>query len=90
MPPLTRKERAENVKKRNYFIKYGEQARKVLEALLGKYADEGIENIEDMKILQVNPLDKFGSPVEIIHIFGGKKKYLEALNELEQEIYKVA
>lgn len=55
-PPLTRKERANNVKKRNYFTKYGEQARKVLEALLDKYADEGIENIESMEVLKVKPL----------------------------------
>jgi len=87
-PPLTRAERANNVKKRDYFTQYGEQARKVLEALLDKYADEGIENIEDMKILQVNPLDQFGSPVEIIQLFGGKKKYLEALTSLEHEIYR--
>jgi len=89
-PPLTRAERVNNVKKRDYFTKYGEQARKVLEALLDKYADEGIENIEDMKILQVNPLDQFGSPLEIVQLFGGKKRYLKALSELEQEIYKAA
>jgi type I restriction enzyme R subunit len=89
-PPLTRNERANKVKKQDYFTKYGEQARKVLETLLDKYADEGIENIEDMKILQVSPFDKLGSPVEIIQFFGGKKLYLKALAELEQEIYKVA
>lgn len=87
-PPLTRVERANNVKKRDYFTKYGDKARKVLEALLDKYANEGIENIEDMKILQVNPLHEFGSPIEIVKLFGGKKKYLEALSELEKEIYK--
>ena len=89
-PPLTRSERVKNVKKRNYFTQYGEQVRKVLESLLDKYADEGIENIEDMKILQVKPLDRFGSPVEIIELFGGKMRYLQAIIELEQEIYKVA
>lgn len=89
-PPLTRAERANNVKKRDYFTKYGEQARKVLEALLDKYADTGIENIEDMKILQVNPLDQFGSPMEIVKLFGGKSQYQRALIELENEIYKVA
>ena len=89
-PPLTRSERANNVKKRNYFTKYGEQAQKVLNALLDKYADEGVENIENMKILQVNPFDEIGSPVEIIKMFGGKKNYLQALNELEQEIYRAA
>jgi len=89
-PPLTRAERANNVKKRDYFTQYGKQARQVLEALLDKYADEGIENIEDMKILQVSPLDQFGSPMEIVQRFGGKKQYLKALNELESEIYKAA
>jgi len=89
-PPLTRAERARQVKKRDYFTKYGEQARRVLEALLDKYAEEGIENIEDMKVLQVNPLDRFGSPVEIVRLFGGKRQYLQALTELEQEIYKAA
>ncbi|MCF6289166.1 MAG: DEAD/DEAH box helicase family protein [Proteobacteria bacterium] len=87
-PPLTRAERVNNVKKRNYFTQYGSQTRKVLEALLDKYADEGIENIEDMKILQVNPLDTFGTPIEILQLFGGKKQYLKALIELEREIYR--
>ncbi len=84
---MTRAERVNNVKKRDYFTQYGDQVRKVLEALLDKYADEGIENIEDMKILQVNPLDQFGSPLEIVKLFGGKKQYLKALAELEREIY---
>jgi len=90
MPPLTRKERAENVKKRNYFTKYGEHARKVLESLLEKYADEGIENIESLNVLQVQPFNQIGSPMEIIKLFGGKQNYLEAVAELEQELYKVA
>jgi len=87
-PPLTRKERANNVKKRNYFTKYGEQARKVLESLLDKYADEGITNIESMDILKVKPLTGLGSPIEIINQFGSKAKYLEAIKELETELYK--
>ncbi|MBO6496768.1 MAG: DEAD/DEAH box helicase family protein [Roseivirga sp.] len=87
-PPLTRKERANNVKKRDYFTKYGEQARKVLETLLDKYADEGITNIESMDILKVKPLTDYGSAIEIVNgIFGGKKKYMEAVKELEQELY---
>ncbi len=90
MPPLTRKERANNVKKRNYFTKYGEQARKVLEALLDKYADEGITNIESIEVLRVNPFDEFGSPLEIINQFGSKEKYLDAVKELEFELYKTA
>jgi type I restriction enzyme R subunit len=89
-PPLTRKERANNVKKRNYFTKYGEQAKKVLEALLDKYADEGIENIESIEVLRVNPFDEFGSPLEIIKEFGSKEKYLQAVKELEIELYKTA
>ena len=89
-PPLTRKERADNVKKRNYFTKYGEQSRKVLEALLDKYADEGIENIESMEVLKVKPLTEFGSPLEIIKGFGSKEKYYEAIKELEFELYKSA
>jgi len=87
-PPLTRKERANNVKKRDYFTKYGEQARKVLESLLDKYADEGVTNIESMDILKVKPLTEYGSPMEIIKQFGSKAKYLEAVKELENELYK--
>lgn len=88
-PPLTRKERADNVRKRNYFTKYGEQARQVLEALLDKYADEGIENIESFDVLNVIPFTDFGSRLQIVRgIFGGKEKYLEAVKELEKELYK--
>ncbi|MDX2249392.1 MAG: DEAD/DEAH box helicase family protein [Bacteroidia bacterium] len=87
-PPLTRKERANNVKKRNYFTQYSEQARKVLESLLDKYADEGVTNIESMDILKVKPLTDYGSPLEIINRFGSKARYLEAIKELEKELYK--
>jgi type I restriction enzyme R subunit len=87
-PPLTRKERANNVKKRDYFTKYGNEARKVLESLLDKYADEGVTNIESMDILKVIPLTDFGSPMEIIKQFGSKAKYLKAVKELELELYK--
>ncbi len=86
-PPLTRKERADQVKKRNYFAKYGEQARKVLVALLDKYADTGVENIEDIKILMLDPFRSMGSAPELISAFGGKPAYLQALKELEQELY---
>lgn len=90
-PPMTRKERANNVKKRNYFTKYGDQARNVLEALLDKYADEGIENMESMEVLQVKPLSDFGSTLEIVNgIFGSREKYLRAIKDLENELYKVA
>lgn len=89
-PPLTRKERANNVKKRNYFTKYGDQAKKVLEALLDKYSDEGITNIESIEVLRITPFDTFGSPVEIINEFGSKENYLQAVKELEIELYKTA
>lgn len=89
-PPLTRKERANNVKKRNYFTKYGEKARKVLEQLLDKYADEGLENLESLEVLKVEPFDQFGTAIEILKEFGGKDKYLAAIKELEKEIYQIA
>jgi len=89
-PPLTRKERATNVRKRNYFTKYGETARAVLDALLDKYADEGVDDIENMKVLTVQPLTKFGTPMEIIQHFGGKEAYLTAVRELEDVLYKTA
>ncbi len=89
-PPLTRKERADNVRKRDYFAKYGDQARKVLEILLDKYTDEGIENLERIEILRVNPFPElFGSPVEIIENFGSRSRYQEAIIELEKQLYKV-
>ena len=87
---MTRKERAENVRKRNYWTKYGDSARKVLNALLDKYAETGIEEIEDMKVLTVEPLKDFGTPAEIIKTFGGKQNYLAALKELEDKIYSAA
>ncbi|MBF0203226.1 MAG: DEAD/DEAH box helicase family protein [Desulfamplus sp.] len=86
-PPLTRKERAENVKKRNYFEKYGEQAKFVLQALLDKYADEGIVHIEEPQILAVNPFRSFGTPMEIINKFGGLSQYQKAIHELEDQLY---
>lgn len=89
-PALTRRERAENVRKRNYWTKYGEQARAVLAALLEKYAETGIEEIEDMKVLTVDPLKGYGTPAEIVKLFGGKAQYLAALRELEAEIYRAA
>jgi type I restriction enzyme R subunit len=89
-PPMTRKERANNVKKRNYFTKYGDQARKVLEALLDKYADQGIENIENIQILTVPPINEFGSVTEIIKAFGSREEYEKAIKELENELYSVA
>lgn len=88
MPPLTRKERAEQVKKRNYFTKYGEQARRVLDALLDKYADEGIAHIEETQILTIAPFpEKFGTPMEIVSTFGGLPQYQQAVRDLEYALY---
>jgi type I restriction enzyme, R subunit len=90
-PPLTRRERAEKVKKRNYFGQYGETARAVLEALLDKYADEGVEAIEDAKVLRLKPFSTIGTPMEIIKGgFGGKDAYEAALRDLEDQIYDQA
>ncbi|MDX2032054.1 MAG: DEAD/DEAH box helicase family protein [Blastocatellia bacterium] len=90
-PPLTRRERAEQLRKRDYFTRYGEQARAVLDALLDKYADEGITNIEDINVLKVQPIDRFGTVVEIVNgIFGGKDRYTAAVRELEEELYRIA
>ena len=89
-PPLTRRERAENVRKRNYFTRYGEEARRVLEALLDKYADQGIEDIEDMNVLRVQPISRFGSPIEIVRTFGGRRQYTDAIRALERQLYEAA
>lgn len=86
-PPLSRKERANNVKKKNYFTKYEGAARAILEKLLDKYADSGIENIESFEVLKIPEFKDFGTPIEIIKKFGGKEKFIEAIRELEKEIY---
>ena len=89
--PLTRRERADRVQKRHVFAKYGEAARAVLQALLQKYADSGLRSVESLDILKVDPLTTFGTPIEIINLFGGKQNYLAAIHELETELYlKVA
>ncbi len=85
--PLTRRERAENVKKRDVFNKYGEQAQKVLEALLEKYMNEGIRELENITILQNYPFKQMGSPSAIAKMFGGKQSYLAAIKELEEYLY---
>jgi type I restriction enzyme R subunit len=88
-PPLTRQERADNVRKRNYFTKYSVQAQKVLNTLLDKYADEGVHEIEGIQVLKLKPFDILGRPAEIIKSsFGDKKTYENAVNELEKEIYQ--
>lgn len=87
MPPLTRRERADNVRKRNYFARYGDQARRVLESLLDKYADDGVRSIEETQILTIEPFTDFGTPMEIIRTFGGLDQYQEAVHELETMLY---
>jgi type I restriction enzyme R subunit len=89
-PPLTRRERAEKVRKRHLFAQYGDKARAVLDALLEKYADGGIRSVESLDILKVDPLTTFGTPVEIVTLFGGKANYLAAIRALEHELYEAA
>ena len=86
-PPLTRRERARRVHKRNVFTHYGPVARKVLEALLDKYADEGIATIESNEVFKLQPFTDLGSPVELVRSFGGRPQYLNALQTLERELY---
>ncbi len=89
-PPLTRQERANNVRKRNYFTKYSETAQKVLNSLLDKYEREGISSIEHGSVLKVQPLSQMGSAVELVRAFGKKKDFEQAIKELENEIYNIA
>lgn len=89
-PSLTRKERANNVKKRNYFGKYSDKARKVLEALLDKYAENGILDFEKANILEIAPFNEIGKPSKIIKLFGGPAGFEQAVRELEEQIYNVA
>ncbi len=86
-PALTRRDRANNVRKRNYFTKYGDAARAVLEALLQKFEDEG-DDIENMRVLQVQPIAKLGTPKELVDRFGGKEPYLKAVRDLEEQLYE--
>lgn len=87
--PLTRRERASNVKKRDFLSKYKGMAREVLEALLDKYMNTGIYEIEKTEVLKLDPFLTFGKPSKIIQFFGGKAGYLQAIKELEEELYKV-
>jgi type I restriction enzyme R subunit len=86
-PPLTRRERANRVKKRNVFTQYGPMARQVIDALLDKYADEGITTLEANNVLTLPPVNQLGLPVELIRAFGGRPQYLSALQALERELY---
>lgn len=87
--PLTRKERANNVKKRNYFTKYGDKAQQVIYSLLDKYSEDGLLTIESTEVLKLDPLNKLGTAMELINAFGGKPQYLNALKELESELYNL-
>ena len=89
-PSLTRRERAENVKKRDVFTRYGAQARAVLDALLDKYADEGLASVEDPGVLRVQPLSDLGTPLELVRHFGGRNEYIAAVQELAAAIYDTA
>lgn len=87
-PPLTRRERAQHVRKRDVFTKYGPQARAVLDALLDKYSDEGVAPVEDLGVLRVQPFPALGTPVQLVGLFGGRDGYLAAIRELETALYE--
>ena len=89
-PPLTRRERAENVRKRDVFTRYGDTARAVLDALLDKYADQGIDAIEDVTVLKVDPIARLGTTAELVRSFGGRTEYTEAVRALEAELYSTS
>lgn len=87
-PPLTRRERVEKVRKRNYFSKYNDQVSEILNELLDKYAETGFEDFENLDTLKVDPIRRHGTQLFIINkIFGGKEKYLATIRELERAIY---
>jgi len=87
-PPLTRRERVENVRKRDVFTKYGAQARAVLEALLQKYQDEDVTILDDPRILKVAPFDAMGTPIELLKTFGGRNGFEKAVHELQSALYR--
>ena len=89
-PTLTRRERADNVRKRNVFTKYGPQARAVLEVLLQKYQDQGIMNLDDARVLQISPFDTMGTPLQLIRQFGTRTDFERAVHELQAELYQRA
>ncbi len=86
--PLTRRERAENVRKRDVFTKYGPQARAVLDALLAKYADEGVLNLDDTSVLRIPPFNALGTPIQLIKAFGGRDGFEQAAHELQSALYQ--
>ncbi|MDE2676433.1 MAG: DEAD/DEAH box helicase family protein [Gemmatimonadota bacterium] len=86
--PLTRRERAENVKKRDAFTRYGARARAVLDALLDKYADEGVLNLDDANVLRIPPLNSLGTPLQLVRAFGGRSGFERAVHDLQSQLYK--
>ncbi len=88
--PLTRRERADKVRKRDVFSKYGERARAVLDALLDKYADEGILNLDDANVLRIPPIDRLGTPLELVRAFGGRSGFERAVHDLQSSLYREA
>ena len=86
--PLTRRERAENVRKRDVFTRYGDKARAVLDGLLVKYADEGVLNLDDASVLRIAPFSTIGTPTELVRAFGGRPGYQQAVQDLQSELYK--
>ena len=89
-PPLTRRERADNVRKRDVFTKYGPQARAVLDALLAKYQDEGVLNLDDPRVLQISPFDCMVTPLQLIKQFGTRDDYERAVHQLQSALYEEA
>ena len=89
-PPLTRRERADSVRKRDVFTRYGPQARRVLEALLQKYQDQGVINLDDPKVLQIAPFDAMGTPLQLIKEFGTRADFQRAVHELQSALYQKA
>ena len=87
-PPLTRRDRAENVRKQDVFTHYGDQARTVLEALLQKYQDEGLTDLGDPRILKVSPFDVMGTPLELLKTFGGREGFDRAVHDLQNALYE--
>jgi type I restriction enzyme R subunit len=89
-PPLTRRERAEKVRKRDVFTKYGEQARAVLDALLEKYQDQGILDLKDPQVLRISPFDRMGTPIQLIGHFGSLAGFERAVHDLQSALYEEA
>lgn len=89
-PALTRRERADNVRKRDVFTKYGDQAHEVLAALLDKYADQGLGSMREIEVLKLDPFPSLGTPIELVRRFGGRDQYLAALRDIDAALYEPA